>query len=109
MPASIGTNARQAATITRARTLAYQAIEALNELRAMNQARNQSLIGINPSNNPADTQSFLDAAAVELGFGDAQIAATAFDNALAAAENVTTTGDFQSLVALSGYYEQEQL
>jgi hypothetical protein len=108
MPSLMGTRARQAATIQRARRLALQVITALDELRALSQARNNGAVGVDPSNNPADPQSFLDSTAQALGFVTAQIASDTFSTALSAADTLTQSTDYQALQQLSAYYEIDE-
>lgn len=107
MPSQVGTNARQAALVQKVRSLALDVVEAVNELNALKVAKDNSHIGLDPTNNPADPSSFLDATAQRLGYNDGPLCRDNFNAALDGATNIFNTGDFQALVLFCGYYEQE--
>lgn len=108
MPSQVGTNARQAALVQKARSLTLEAVNAINELRELKLAKDNNWIGLDPSNNPADPSSFLDATAVKLGYNDATLCRDNLYAALDSAANIVGSGDFQNLILFCGYYMQPE-
>lgn len=108
MPSQIGTNARQAAGVQKVRSLCLKVVEALDELANLKRARDNGQFGLDPSNNPADPSSFLDATAVKLGYNDATLCRDEIYAALDAANTFYNDGNYQAILFATGYYEQTE-
>jgi hypothetical protein len=102
----VGTRKRQSDVLNQVRANSLALVKLLTLMREMKLAKDNGFIGIDPSNNPGDPQSYLDANAQALGYGDAAIAQSAFNDALDACANMYNSGDFQNLVRACGFYEQ---